>query len=102
MKILLTGGGTGGHFYPIVAIAEAIRDIAKEEHLIDATLYYMGPAKYDERALFENGVIFERSYAGKVRRYFSIWNITDAFKTALGVIKAIARVWQIYPDVVFG
>ncbi|HVU06191.1 MAG TPA: UDP-N-acetylglucosamine--N-acetylmuramyl-(pentapeptide) pyrophosphoryl-undecaprenol N-acetylglucosamine transferase [Candidatus Paceibacterota bacterium] len=102
MKILLTGGGTGGHFYPIIAIAQSIRAIAKTEKLIDASLYYMAPSQYDERALFENGIIFERSYAGKVRRYFSLWNITDALKTAVGVMKAVARVWQIYPDVVFG
>ncbi|MBU2103850.1 glycosyltransferase, partial [Patescibacteria group bacterium] len=27
MKILFTAGGTGGHFYPLIAIAEAIRDV---------------------------------------------------------------------------
>lgn len=102
MKILLTGGGTGGHFYPIIAIAESIRKIAKDEKLLDATLYYMAPSQYDERMLFEQGIIFERSYAGKIRRYFSLWNVTDLFKTALGVIKAIIRVWSIYPDVIFG
>lgn len=102
MKILLTGGGTGGHFYPIIAVAESIRKIAKEEKLLTADLYYMAPTKYDEMALFENGIIFEQSYAGKMRRYFSFLNLTDLFKTAFGVINAIISVWRIYPDVVFG
>ena len=31
MKILLTGGGTGGHFYPLIAVAEEINKIVKEE-----------------------------------------------------------------------
>jgi len=101
MKILLTGGGTGGHFYPLIAVAESIRRIAKEERLIDATMYYMAPSKYDERALFENGIIYQKSYAGKMRRYFSLLNVIDLFKIAIGVANAVIDVWQIYPDVVF-
>lgn len=102
MKILLTGGGSGGHFYPIIAVAEAIRKISKEEKLLDPELFYMAPQKYDESALFENGIQYVESYAGKMRRYFSLLNFFDLFKTAAGVIKAIVTVWNIYPDVVFG
>lgn len=102
MKILLTGGGTGGHFYPIIAVAQSIRAIAKQERLLDPTLYYMAPKEYDERALFENGIIFKQSNSGKMRRYFSILNVTDVFKTFFGVLGAIISVWRIYPDVVFG
>jgi len=102
MKILLTGGGTGGHFYPIVAIAESIRKIAKEEKLLDATIYYMAPSPYNERLLFENGIIYKSSFAGKVRRYFSLMNVVDLVKTFFGVLKACLDVWSIFPDVVFG
>ncbi|HEY0907982.1 MAG TPA: UDP-N-acetylglucosamine--N-acetylmuramyl-(pentapeptide) pyrophosphoryl-undecaprenol N-acetylglucosamine transferase [Candidatus Paceibacterota bacterium] len=101
MKILLTGGGTGGHFYPIIAVAESIRKISKEDKLLDPELFYMAPAKYDEAALFENGIQFEQSYAGKMRRYFSLLNFTDMFKTAFGLVNAVISVWRIYPDVVF-
>jgi UDP-N-acetylglucosamine--N-acetylmuramyl-(pentapeptide) pyrophosphoryl-undecaprenol N-acetylglucosamine transferase len=101
MKIILTGGGTGGHFYPIVAVAESIRKISKEQKLLDPELYYMAPQKYDERALFENGVKFSYSYSGKVRRYFSLLNFFDFFKTGAGIINAIITVWSIYPDVIF-
>lgn len=102
MKILFTGGGTGGHFYPIIAVAESVRKLAKEERLLEADLYYMAPSKYDERSLFENGIVYVSSYAGKMRRYFSLLNVVDVFKTAMGVMKAVADVWRIYPDVVFG
>jgi UDP-N-acetylglucosamine--N-acetylmuramyl-(pentapeptide) pyrophosphoryl-undecaprenol N-acetylglucosamine transferase len=102
MKILLTGGGTGGHFYPIIAVAEAIRNRMKEDKLIDPSIYYMAPSEYDPRMLFENNIIFVPCYAGKVRRYFSILNFFDAIKTFFGVISAIATIWKIYPDVIFG
>ncbi|KKU53032.1 MAG: hypothetical protein UX74_C0007G0049, partial [Parcubacteria group bacterium GW2011_GWA2_47_10b] len=28
MRVVLLGGGTGGHFYPLIAVARALRDIA--------------------------------------------------------------------------
>ena len=54
MKILFTGGGTGGHFYPIIAISEAIRERVKDRHIIPPSLYFMSPNKYNPRALFDN------------------------------------------------
>ena len=101
MKILLTGGGTAGHFYPLIAVAEAIRDIAKEEKLIEPMLYYAGPVPFDSEALFANNIEFVHTSAGKVRRYFSLMNVVDLFKTAWGVIVSAFRVFFLYPDVIF-
>jgi UDP-N-acetylglucosamine--N-acetylmuramyl-(pentapeptide) pyrophosphoryl-undecaprenol N-acetylglucosamine transferase len=102
MKILLTGGGTGGHFYPIVAIATAIREVAREEKIIAPQIYYMAETQYDSRVLFDNEITFVPISAGKIRNYFSILNFFDLFKTAWGVIKATIDMFSIYPDVVFG
>ncbi len=102
MKILLTAGGTGGHFYPIIAVAEAIREQVKEEKLLTPDLYYMAPEPYDARKLLEQDIIFKRTSAGKMRRYFSLLNILDLFKTAWGVLNAIITVFTIFPDVIFG
>ena len=82
MKIVLTGGGTGGHFYPIVAIATAIRTVAREEKIIAPQIYYMAETQYDSRVLFDNEITFIPISAGKVRNYFSILNFFDLFKTA--------------------
>ncbi len=102
MKILFTGGGSGGHFYPIIAVAEAVREIAKEKKILEPELYYMAPSKYNPRALFDNEITFVGVSAGKVRRYFSILNFFDLFKTAAGIFSAVLSLFRIYPDVVFG
>lgn len=102
MKILLTGGGTGGHFYPVVAVAQELNEIAREKKLLQLELYYMASKPYDERLLFENNLVYVKVPAGKVRRYFSILNFLDLFKTAVGILRAVWGIFLMYPDVVFG
>ena len=36
MKIILTGGGTGGHFYPLIAVAQALNKKAAEKKITAA------------------------------------------------------------------
>jgi len=102
MKILFTGGASGGGFYPIIAVAQAIREKVKERKIIPPQFFFMSPTKYNARALFDNEIEFVSVPAGKVRRYFSLLNIVDAVKTALGCISATLSMYSIYPDVVFG
>src|SRR5689334_13185531 len=106
MKILFTGGGTGGHFYPIIAVAEEINRVAKENRLLAPKLYYMSTEPYNEGLLFQNNISFEKNSAGKIRRDFSpsnlVLNFFDLWKTFFGVLHAIWRMFVIYPDVVFG
>lgn len=106
MKILLTGGGTGGHFYPIIAIAEELNKISRENRLIRPELFYMSTEPYNEGLLFENNIVFEKVPTGKIRRKFSLGNLIlnffDLFRILFGVLKALWRMFIIYPDVVFG
>lgn len=106
MKIVFTGGGTGGHFYPIIAVAEKVNQIADTENILEPKLYYISDSPYDPEVLFENGILFEEVYAGKMRVNPSIkgriLNFLDMFKVALGTINAIYKLFSIYPDVVFG
>jgi UDP-N-acetylglucosamine--N-acetylmuramyl-(pentapeptide) pyrophosphoryl-undecaprenol N-acetylglucosamine transferase len=102
MKIVFTGGGTGGHFYPIIAVAEQVNRIISNEKIVGAQLYYISDSPYDKELLIQNNLIFEEVTAGKVRTYFSLKNFSDLFKTFFGILNAIYKLFTIYPDVVFG
>lgn len=101
MKIVFAGGGSGGHVYPLLAVAGKIREIAKKNQIIEPEMYYVSDSPYDPRALFELGIKFRQVQAGKIRRYFSIMNFFDLFRTAFGIIGALWVMYDIFPDVVF-
>ncbi len=106
MRILFTGGGSGGHFYPIISIAEEMKNLAKEKKLIELELFFMSPSPYDANLLFETGITYKKNSAGKLRRapgVLSLFrNFIDFFKTGWGILTSIVQVYNMYPDVIFG
>lgn len=101
MKILLTGGATGGHFYPLIAVAESIKEIADKENLVKPQFYFASPDPYNQDMLREYDITFVKVAAGKTRRYFSLRNIPDTLRTTRGIVQAIFKLFSIFPDVVF-
>lgn len=101
MKIVLTGGGTGGHFYPLIAVSEALTDIIDDKNIADTEIYYISDTPYDARALYENGITYRQVPAGKIRSSFSLKSISDAIKTFAGLISGFFTVMAIMPDAVF-
>jgi len=97
MRILLTGGGTGGHLYPLLAVAKAIRQQSK-----DVEFLYIGPCNaFSKEILEKNNIPTKSVMAGKWRRYFSLKNVLDIFKIPIGIIQALFKVFGFMPDVVF-
>lgn len=101
MKIVFTGGGSGGHFYPIIAISQELHIMLQSEGFKDVQFYFMSDDPYDQALLDANNIIFEKNQTGKMRLYFSIENILDIFRTAAAVVRAFFKLYTIYPDVVF-
>lgn len=95
MKIGLVGGGTGGHFYPLMAVANELRHDESQPQL-----YYFGPAPYNEAELAQYNIKYIYCPAGKLRRYFSFQNFIDVFRNFFGVFIGTLRLFLIYPDVI--
>jgi len=100
MKIVITGAG-GGHFYPLIAVAERIRKEAFIQQVIQPELYFFSDKPYDEEALFRVDCKFVEIPAGKLRMYPSFENVTDFFRTIRGCFVALIKIYSLYPDVVF-
>lgn len=98
MRILLTGGGTGGHITPIAAVAKEIKKIAKEE----IEFLFVGSSSGEGREILENeGIKVKNILCGKMRRYFSWHNFIDPFKILLGIIQSFWHVYIFMPDAAF-
>lgn len=99
-RILLVGGGSGGHVFPLVAVADALRFKAQQNG-IDIDMRLWGEGGFVDKAAAEAGIKSDQVIAGKVRRYFSLLNILDLFKMALGFIQSLWLMFWYMPDVVF-
>ncbi|MFT7645113.1 MAG: UDP-N-acetylglucosamine--N-acetylmuramyl-(pentapeptide) pyrophosphoryl-undecaprenol N-acetylglucosamine transferase [Candidatus Paceibacteria bacterium] len=96
MKIGLVGGGTGGHFYPLIAVAHELNASSSKPEL-----YYFGPSPYDGEELRKLNITYISCPAGKFRMYFSIQNFIDIFRNFFGVFVAVWKLYIIYPDIIF-
>lgn len=96
MRIGLVGGGSGGHFYPLIAVAEELRDMPEKPEL-----FYFGPSPYSQELLTQFDIVYIFCPAGKLRRYFSIQNFLDLGRTFFGFFFALFHLYTYYPDVIF-
>lgn len=99
MRLIIAGGGTGGHVTPALATLAALR-----ERLGDAPLelLWIGTRDGVERRIAgEHGIPFRMIQAGKLRRYLSVENVIDFGRIPVGVAQALALVARFRPAVVF-
>src|SRR3989344_154248 len=99
-RILLLGGGSGGHVFPLVAVANALKEKTQQTG-IPLELMVLGEGKFMEEAAVEAGLNFKPILAGNLRRYFSQLTILDIFKMPVGFFQALWHIFWFMPDVVF-
>lgn len=98
MRIVLSGGGTGGHIYPALAIATE----CKHQYPTSVFLYIGTEAGLERRLVSKTDLHFQTIDVTGFQRKLSLYNI----KTVIKFIRAVAHAKQILkefkPDVVIG
>ena len=97
-KVVIAGGGTGGHIYPAIGIAQAL-------HRLDTTVdtvFIGGEGKLESTLVPQHGFRFlPISVAGFPRRFTLQW-LPVIWKVFRGVIQSLRYMKELQPDVVIG
>ena len=97
-RIVLSGGLSGGHVFPLASVSRAIRDRSDDP----VSFLYIGSKGVFEEAAMEGEEIQSRHIlSGKVRRYFSFRNLLDPLLSAIGFVQSLWHLFLFMPDVVF-
>ena len=93
--VVVTGGGTAGHTVPTLPVIERLLAQGCEVHFVGSH------SGLEERLVKPLGVTYHGVSTGKLRRYFSLANLTDLARIPLGVVQAWFLLGRIRPQVVF-
>ncbi len=96
MRILVSGGGTGGHIYPALAVAREL-----QQHY-GAEILYLGDADgLETRLVPEAGFPLVTVHAGRLHRYWSARTVRDLARVPVGFVEAQRHLRTFGPHAVF-
>lgn len=97
-RVVLAGGVSGGHTFPLIAVARALR----REFPEGVEFLFIGArGAFQDTSLVTEGIPAKYALAGKIRRYFSFANFIDPFKVPIGIVQSLWHLFRFLPDVVF-
>lgn len=97
IRIALTGGGTGGHVFPLVAVADELLRLGQG----NLSLRYYGPRSAWNESFIAREIAISHIAGAKFRRYASFQNVLDIPKFFFGLIEALVKLYLWMPDAVF-
>lgn len=100
---IFAGGGTGGHIYPGLAVADELRAMASSLNIPVKILWIGNSSGMDRDIITKSGSVdvFYGVPSGKLRRYFSLQNFADVFKIFAGFVKSFFFILRNRPVVLF-
>ena len=94
-QIFFTGGGSGGHVVPAITLMQELQKLLAQRPDRDAWhLKYIGGKAIEAKLIPPLGIPFYQIQTGKLRRYFSWQNLTDALRIIVGICQAWKIFWQ--------
>ncbi len=97
-RIVLTGGLSGGHTFPLIAVAREIRAVTQGE----VEFLFIGTkGPFEETAMRAEGIRAKYILTAKWRRYFSVLNYLDILKFPLACLQALWQLLWFMPDAIF-
>lgn len=97
-RVVLTGGVSGGHTFPLIAVARSVR---KQFPAGVEFLFIGSKGRFESESMAAEGIPAQYVMTGKLRRYFSWQNFVDPFKVPIGICQALWKMFLFMPDVVF-
>ena len=98
MKVIISGGGTGGHIYPAIAIADALK---RREPLIDI-LFVGAKGRMEMEKVPQAGYRIEGLWISGLQRKITWHNLLFPFKVLHSLWRCRALIKSFRPDVVIG
>ena len=97
-RIMISGGGTGGHVYPAISIAQALESILSKVEI----LFVGAKGKMEMKKVPEAGYKIEGLWISGIKRQFSTDNLAFPFKLISSISKSYGLIKKFRPDAVVG
>ena len=97
-RIMISGGGTGGHIYPAISIAQALKALNSDVQI----LFVGARGKMEMKKVSEAGFEIEGLWISGLQRRISIKNLIFLIKLMWSLMKSFQLIRSFKPDVVVG
>jgi UDP-N-acetylglucosamine--N-acetylmuramyl-(pentapeptide) pyrophosphoryl-undecaprenol N-acetylglucosamine transferase len=101
LSMIFTGGGSGGHVMPAYSMIELVSEYCLKHDIKFCILYIGSKNSIEENITGLHNIPFKRVSTGKLRRYFSLKNLTDIFRIILGFFQSFFILNRIKPHLLF-